>query len=153
TTTTTLPNCSFSTCQTECASSVCADSSGTSGVYHPGPGVLCVDSPFLGGSCSGSCTSDSDCGSGEACATVLLPIDGCCFGFCCAQCPFTCHSSPAPMCGGTCPGGEICTQVPGGDSCGCAPPDDTCLISQAPACGGTCPSGQVCGQVSGRNSC
>jgi hypothetical protein len=148
TTTTTLPSCGGcgSFCNTGCEQSVCADSSGTCGVQHLGSGPVCVDTPF-GGGCSGSCTSDSDCGSGNVCTRFCS--EGGCSDTCCSPCPFTCDSSPAPMCGGTCPSGEVCTQVPGGNSCAC----NTCIVSGAPACGGTCPSGEVCGQVSGGGLC
>src|SRR5262249_14847615 len=108
TTTTTIPSSCDSSCSvpcnSACHSSICADSSGTCGFQHLGSGAVCA------GSCAGSsCASDSDCGSGKVC---VVPFLGCC-----SPCTFTCDSSPAPTCGGTCASGQVCGQVSGGNSC------------------------------------
>src|SRR5262245_16927511 len=120
---------------------------------HVGPGDACVDA----GSCELSgCSSDSDCVSGKICLGGY-PVPLGCVTICCSPCAsdprYPCVTSEAPTCGGTCPSGQVCGEVLGGNSCECVRSDQTCLISQAPACGGTCPSGQVCGQATGGGSC
>src|SRR5262245_52710648 len=54
-----------------------------------------------------------------------------------------CGQSPPPQCGGSCPAGFACQQIPGGP-CECAPVTTPCEQSLAPQCGGPCPPGRSC---------
>jgi DNA-binding beta-propeller fold protein YncE len=160
-----IDNCGPAVDATSCPGSLCAPESPEDSCptppHHLGPGDVCVDR----GSCDQSdCSSDGDCGSGKVCLRYGIPVPFGCNGgsrsLCCPPCAsYSCLISPAPVCGGTCPSGQICGQATGGGSCECVPSNDTCAVSQAPTCGGTCPDrlccagGQVCGQTSDGNSC
>ena len=127
TTTTIPPACSSS------ANFFCAPQSPVGPCFsdtHRGPGNVCVDTD----SCSASCNTDSDCSPGKVC--IGSPSGdglGGCGTACCSPCPsYSCLTSQAPACGGTCPSGQVCGQASGANSCECVTPDDTCEMPSCP---------------------
>ena len=159
-TSTTIPPCSSATrsqpCDVSCSNSWCAPES-PGDPQHLGSGDICVGMdnwyPDINGY-YGQCRSDAECEYGRVCvAGIQVPLGGTA-NICLDPCtPYTCSSSHAPACGGSCPDGQICGQRYGTDTCDCASPAHTCFISEAPTCGGTCLNGETCGQVSGRDVC
>ncbi|HYC55966.1 MAG TPA: hypothetical protein VEL28_13610 [Candidatus Binatia bacterium] len=111
----------------------------------PGPGVFVLDF-----SSDVRCKSDpnlvyefpdgANCGTtATTTSTTLLP-------------PLECETATAPACGGTCDGGQVCTD--NGGVCECTdPPIPSCQDATSPACGGTCPEGQVCVDSGGTCGC
>ena len=68
------------------------------------------------------------------------------------QCNF---NDKTQTCGGTCPKGLVCTQLPGSKNCKCQPPiDNKCKFNEKTnICGGTCPEGRACTLLPGTKAC
>lgn len=69
--------------------------------------------------------------------------------------PFTCNfNEKTKTCGGTCPKGLACTQLPGSKDCKCQEPSNKCKFNEkTKICGGTCPEGQACTLLPGTKAC
>ena len=112
----------------------------------------CLGSP-------GACTIDADCDDGNGCSADRC-VDGTCqhvclcvgpqgSSTCCpgpaALCTRPCSADPTQACGGACPPGASCMELPGADTC-------TCVSPLGGPCGGTifvptvCAPGLMCKQ-------
>jgi streptogramin lyase len=112
TTTTTLPPCNTSPgspCDPSCPDSAC--------FQHVDYEESCIDQSSI--SLVEPCAVDGACGSGKICISVPVVLGEA--EVCASPCPpFSCLTSRAPSCGGSCPSGQVCAQSADGScTCGC----------------------------------
>ncbi|HYB99131.1 MAG TPA: hypothetical protein VEC57_08325 [Candidatus Limnocylindrales bacterium] len=112
------------------------------GAGLPGPGVLDLDFDM-----DVRCQSDPSLvyqfPNGANCqavaTTTTLPLP-------------SCEDAAAPVCGGLCPAGQVCTDT--GGLCQCAgEPLPSCEQTASPICGGICAGGQICVDNGGTCAC